>query len=288
MNSIINLIIAHNYAIDDVDYDCLSKNPNPKIARLIMKHPNWYNIGSNPNIGLTKFIIKNKNKVILSQLRLNTNPGLAELIISYGYDKILCGNSNPGLTEFLKSQPKHELDYYLLGSNPNPALVPIMKYYNHDNPNPGLTDIILRQVPKAIMQIEEGDNPKLAEFAEFAELEIESNVSLLSENTNPKLAKLIIKHYYCLDWYEISRNSNPGLTEFIIDSLIKLDLITLAENRNPELTDFIQKHATAIDFSNTNKKLLRTKCPGGYLKKRLLSANPAAVYISSRFRLLQI
>jgi hypothetical protein len=261
MNSIIGLIVAPNYTIDDVDYDCLSKNPNPKIARLIMKHPNWYNIGSNPNIGLTKFIIKNKDKVILSQLRLNTNPGLAELIISYGYDKILCGNSNPGLTEFLKSQPKHELDYYLLSLNSNPALVPLMKYYSHANPNPGLTNIVIKTG---------------------------INILLLSKNTNPKLAKLIIEHHYCLDWYEISRNSNPGLTEFIIDNLRKLDLITLAENRNPELTDFILKHATTIDFSNTNKKLLRTKCPGGYLKKRLLSANPAAVYISSRFRLFQI
>ncbi len=130
-----------------------------------------------------------------------------------------------------------------------------MKYYNHSNP--GLTAKIIKTG---------------------------INVSLLSENTNPKLAKLIISYHYCLDWYEISRNSNPGLTEFIIDNLRKLDLITLAENRNPELTDFILKHATAIDFSNTNKKLLRTKCPGGYLKKRLLSANPAAVYISSRLR----
>ena len=259
MESILEMIIAPNYTIDEIDYDCLSKNPSPKVARLIMKHPNWYNISSNPNIGLTKFIIKNKDKLILSQLRLNTNPGLAELIISFGYDKVLCGNSNSGLTDFIKSQS--DLNYNLLSLNINPGLYPIMKYWNLSNSNPMFPANILEK--------------KLNLY----------DLAQLSKNTNPKLAELIIKHHYGLDWYEISRNSNSGLTQFIIDNLERLDLVNLAENRNPELTNFILKHAIAIDFSNTNKKLLKYKCPGGYLKKRLLSANPSAIYIKSKLQI---
>ena len=94
MDLILTLIIKVEYTIigNICNLELLSLNTNPKIAKLIMEQLFYNKISSNSNPGLTKFIIRNKDKLYPKRLAapLNTNPLLAELIISFGYTPELC------------------------------------------------------------------------------------------------------------------------------------------------------------------------------------------------------
>ena len=67
MKSIINLIIKPEYTIigGNIDLNELCSNPNPKIAKLIIKmeNPHYGLISKNPNPGLTEFIIKKQGQI---------------------------------------------------------------------------------------------------------------------------------------------------------------------------------------------------------------------------------
>jgi len=106
----------------------ISTNTNPKLAYLIASLHCWREISSNPNSGLTDFIIKNREKLNLAELSKNNNPELTDLLLDYlygDYDQFprismdnISGNSNPRLTELIigSGNMTH------LARNTNPAL----------------------------------------------------------------------------------------------------------------------------------------------------------------------
>ena len=272
MKSILNLIIKPEYTIigGNIDLRELCLNPNPKIAKLIIKNPDYTLISGNSNPGLTELIIKSANKTDSYSLSSNTNPMLADLIISlddwlkHWYE--IGRNPNTGLTDFILSSP--DVECYYISHNTNPKLASLImekpNWHNiSGNSNIGLTDFIL-------------SNPH------------EVNYDSLSSNTNPLLAKLIIKNRHELNWYKIFMNSNSGLTNFIMenyndchkDSFGHSYKASLGQNINPDLTDFIlsKLKPNEISASNTNKKLIkyRLSAPDGNIG---LSANPSAVVI---------
>jgi hypothetical protein len=109
-------------------YRQISTNSNPKLASLIASFQCWREISSNPNTGLTDFIIKHREKLNLSELSKNNNPGLTDLLLDYlygDYDQFpaismdnISGNSNPNLTELIIESG----NITHLARNTNPAL----------------------------------------------------------------------------------------------------------------------------------------------------------------------
>ena len=269
MKSIISLVIKPEYTIigGDINLKDLCLNPNPKIAKLIMKNPYYNLIGNNPNPGLTEFIIKNKDKIKTCFMSKNINPMLADLIISFKnieYDSDIWTNPNPGLTDFLLNKSINFINSlavsYKLSRNTNPLLAKlIMKNPNWSiisgNSNTGLTDFIL-------------SHPHCVDYYS------------LSSNTNPLLAELIIKNEHRLNWCAIFRNPNIGLTKFIMENYISKCAPHLGYNSNPELTDFIisKLKPNEISESNTNKKLIKYRLSVPNINVGL-SANPSAVVI---------
>jgi hypothetical protein len=267
MRSILSLIIKPEYTIigGNIDLKKLCSNPNPKIAKLIMKNPNHELISSNPNPGLTKFIIKNRDKINKFKLISNTNSMLADLIISFyplTYGSDILNNSNSGLTELLSILNVSR--FKTLSNNTNPKLAHLIMNYSDwlidwsnisGNHNTGLTDFIL-------------SHPHNIDYHS------------LSKNTNPLLAELIIKNKHRLYWPKIFGNPNTGLTNFIIENYSHNYKYCLAYNSNPDLTDFIisKLKPEEIPASNTNKKLIKYMLLS-HNSGVGLSANPSAVVI---------
>ena len=282
MKSILNLIIEPEYTIigGHVNLSELCSNPNPKIAKLIvrMKNPNYDSISGNPNPGLTKFIIKNRDKINKSKLMSNTNPLLAGLILEllpiYNNNKELFMNPNPEYTEFSLGYGVSCINYLLRNTNSKLADLIIQETNWYDirgmsvwdrisgNSNTGLTDFILSR-------------PDNVDYI------------ALSTNTNPLLAELIIKNKHRLNWCAIFSNPNIGLTKFIIKNYISKCATYLGYNTNPDLTDFIisKLKPAEIHSLNTNKKLIKHRMLNsrGYVG---LSANPSAVIIGKKIELL--
>ena len=129
MKSILNLIIKPEYTIigGNIDPEKLCSNPNPKIAKLIvrMKNPNYDSISGNPNPGLTKFIIENIARMNEFKLMANTNPLLAglipKLLSTYNNNKELFINPNSKLTEFSFGHGVSCINYLLRNTNPKLA-----------------------------------------------------------------------------------------------------------------------------------------------------------------------
>jgi hypothetical protein len=144
---------SYNHEIMSSLLTFLSENTNPELAEVIMMAPIWSKVSANPNIGLTKFIINNEDKLDIRELSANTNPELAGLILKNIRKcdlNLIAKNPNPGLTEFIKKYIDIlDLDY--LVQNPNPDLAElIIANINKDNyslvfsnSNPGLTKFIL-------------------------------------------------------------------------------------------------------------------------------------------------
>ena len=102
----------------------LVTNTNPLLADLIIETSMWDSISSNPNIGLTDFILSHPDEINYIQLSRNTNPLLAELIIK-NKSKSAMGdlfrNSNTGLTNFIIENYHADFAHFL-GQNINPEL----------------------------------------------------------------------------------------------------------------------------------------------------------------------
>jgi hypothetical protein len=119
-------IIERNYR------ERIESNTNPELAEFIIKYlteeDEFYAVFSNPNPGLTNFIMEKYEDDYLPPLVRNTNPLLAEFILSKDYDKsLLRFNSNPGLTEAIIENTKGDRDLVDdLKSNTNPKLLDII------------------------------------------------------------------------------------------------------------------------------------------------------------------
>ena len=176
----------------------------------------------NPSPKLTDLIKIKFTPVLLAELATNTNPELAELIMS-NKNKFnqqcwanIGKNPNPGLTKFIiENYPTNIKPLYLI-ANPNPELASLIMankircYDLVNNSNPGLTDLII------------------------------SIGRMTYDNTNPKLAPYIMrllsrrKIQFNEDLKYISSNTNHGLEKFIYDNRDKLSLEyfgNLASNR---------------------------------------------------------
>ena len=112
----------------------MTNNTNPALADLIIKYCNETNEScfSNPNVGLTDYIINSPESVIdYVDLSRNKNPMLTEFIIA-SYEKLnkqlLCWNENPALVELIMLEPHWEKI--------------------SENPNTGLTEIIINNPDK--------------------------------------------------------------------------------------------------------------------------------------------
>jgi len=190
MKSILCCIIKPEYTLfKGIDLEYLSANPNPKIAKLIMKYPNYALISSNPNPGLTKFILNNTNKIIPT----NTNPKLAYLIMERPNWYGISGNSNIGLTEFILSNLS-KIKYDWLSKNTNPLLAELIIKNKHrldwyeifKNSNSGLTNFIMEQYSKIYLYcLCINSNPDLTDFIIGESKPDDIDI----RNTNKKLIK---------------------------------------------------------------------------------------------------
>ena len=264
----------------------LFANTNPLLASCIIasEYKNWDLISKNPNTGLTKFIIENEINLVLPHLAINSNPGLTDLIIklhknmepewlvnntnpllaplilSYCRNFDLSASSNPGLTEhILNSKPT-----YRIYTNTNPLVAGLILdnlMINEldemaDNPNPALTETILKGKHQFGARISNNTNPKLAQLiienCDLCNIISSPNTGLtdfilknadqhlcdcILNNTNPSIAPLIIDSKHP-NWLQISGNSNTGLTNFIIKNKDKVEQ-TICSNTNPSLAELI-------------------------------------------------
>ena len=212
----------------------------PVMAEIILK--NQYRIDAsvyaNPSPLLTKLIIETFTPLYhkLRYLILNTNPELADFIISHkskfksGQWVDIFRNPNPGLTEFIKEH--YTIKYRRL------LIV---------NTNPELAEMILSEIHGSEHfskeEVSRNSNPGLTNYLQ--------TVGSSNCNTNPELASIIIKNHD--DIKVIYQNSNVGLTDFILSNPPKSQTLwnALAANANPP-RESAERSALA---SNTNPKL---------------------------------
>jgi hypothetical protein len=139
-----------------------------------------------------------------------------------------------------------------------------------DNPNPALTEVLLKSKHQYRPKLAFNTNPKLApliiENCNICEINQSSNTGLtdyilenaykcqncdcIFKNTNPLIAPLIINNKN-RDWLQISNNPNPGLTNFILEHKGNLEQ-TICDNSNPLLAELIMEIGKDWDGLSAN------------------------------------
>ncbi len=185
----------------------------------------------NPSPLLTKLIMKKFDIKGLHYLTANTNPDLAEFIISHKHNfdddcwNNISKNSNKGLTEFIKTS--HQIDRHYLNMNTNPELIISNSYISTDffaNSNPKLTNRV----------------NNFSQYITLFRCFYSIDIALLEINTNPELVHLILLfHSHCGE--SCLLYSNIGLTDYILNNPPTTDSNwnRLAINNNPLLEKFI-------------------------------------------------
>ena len=180
--------------------------------------------------------------------------------------KDLCLNPNPKIAKLIIDLK--DPDYYAIAVNPNPGLTEfIIKNINKINTcylakniNPMLADLIISfNNIKYDSDICTNPNPGLTDFLLLNKSFILNSFAAfykLSRNTNPLLVELIMENP---DWYIISRNSNIGLTDFILSHPDEVNYDSLSSNTNPLLAELIIKNKHRLNwyniFENSNSGL---------------------------------